>query len=89
MELIFLTWIMIAHCIYMYHAVKITNTNSDVSLTDMYVNCLAWPFAIVDIAKLCLAYVIDGIGWAWEYLGDIYWDIDCFVAYMQTIARKP
>ena len=97
MEILIILWILIAHCIYMPFAINFTNNISfehlDSSLIEMYVLCIFWPFVIAFAAVYLLGMGIillrEGIGWLWDYLGEIYWDIDCFIAYMQTVARKP
>jgi hypothetical protein len=97
MEIFIIIWVLIAHCIYMPFAVKFTNNlsseNLDDSLIEIYVLCILWPFVLAFCAIYLLGLGIillrESIGKAWEYLGDIYWDIDCFVAYMQTVTRKP
>jgi hypothetical protein len=101
MEL-FLLWIIPAHIIYMCFAVYFTNTETSddmfsESLSEYYIYSLFWPLFLVFgglyLAMICtiqlLVYVNYALNWVWEYIGDMYWDIAYFVAYIKTVTRKP
>ena len=100
MEL-FLLWIIPAHIIYMCFAVYFANTdiyrNDDESLSEYYIYSLFWPLFLVFgglyltmiLMIQLLVYANYALSWVWEYIGDMYWDIAYFVAYMKTVTRKP
>lgn len=91
-----LTWLLIAHIIYMPISFFETNDSlidlNDV-LIDRYVMCLFWPVCLIILMFIGLFIIVkrifQGISWCWEYLGDIYWDILYFKAFMQQTLKKP
>lgn len=99
MELfIFLLWICIAHIMHFINAIRITNQSTTFSekyfettqqqlLIESYVSALFWPYSLL---LFIMDYSVQSMfGWLRllkdleNYIEDIYWDIDCFYAFIQ------
>ena len=93
---IILTWLLIASIIYIPITIFETNDSlhdlNDV-LIDRYVMCLFWPIALIILMFIAwfilVKRIFQSISWCWEYLGEIYWDILYFKAFMQQTLQKP
>lgn len=98
--LIFLIWIGVAHVRYIISAVKETNStlsfsekyfsaSLETTLIEKYVAALFWPYTVF---MAVVQYCIDGIfGFIYmlrdieNYFIDIYWDFQCFYAFLQEM----
>lgn len=98
-----LTWLLISSILFILSSIFNKNVfkhflifdSNDLNddLSDRYVMCLFWPAAlIINIFIgwfIIIKLIFKGISWSWKYLGEIYWDILYFKAFMQQTLQKP
>jgi len=93
MELIIISWLCIAHIIYYVSLEPLTFDNTIQTNNEKYITALFWPYVIfiflVQTLITGLHYVLRGFNWLEEYCEDIYWDIDCFHAFLLEMRKKP
>lgn len=85
MNIIILSWITIAHIIYI---LRIAISKKDDELNYLYASCLIWPFLIADLFALMVTYLLDCTSWLGEYVLEIYWDFMLFYSYMESNTLK-
>ena len=94
MELLIITWLCIAHIIYFFLAVMSTNDRTlsvDLNelLIEQYVTCLSWPVLIlvglIFVTYITVTYLLLGLDWLYNYVGEIYWDLQTYYAYLQEM----
>ena len=93
MALFIITWLCIAHCIYLVLAVKNTNTEPQdkKDLKEQYAMALLWPFAILfGILYIIYTGIVlanTGINWLFDNMRDLYYDIVIFL-YLKYKIKK-